>query len=133
MSPAFLLPFVLALVSELPAPTQEPEGHAPAQPANAGERARAESLVVYRANGLRPRWAGQKISLSLKDADLVEVLRSFAKLGKVNLVIDPAVSGKVTVELHDVPWDQAMSVILKTHRLGAELNGRILSVDQRGP
>ena len=71
----------------------------------------------------RAVWHGEAISLSLKDADLVEVLRSFARLADVNLVIDPAVQGKVTLELHDVPWDQALSVILKSHRLGVEVSG----------
>lgn len=74
------------------------------------------------------RWRGERISLSLSDADLGEVLRSFARLAGVSLVVDPSVSGKVTVELHDVPWDHALSVILKTHRLGAELDGRLLAV-----
>ena len=70
---------------------------------------------------------GHLISLSLKDADLKEILRSFAKLGRFNLVLDPGVQGKVTVELHDVPWDQALSVILKTHGLAAEgASGRLL-------
>jgi type IV pilus assembly protein PilQ len=64
--------------------------------------------------------------LSLKDADLRELLRSFAKLGCFNLVLDPGVQGEVTVELHDVPWDQALSVILKTHGLAAEEAGLFL-------
>ncbi len=68
-------------------------------------------------------WRGERISLSLKEADLGEVLRSFARLAGVNLVIDPVVRGKVTVELHDVPWDQALSVILKSQRLGVEVSG----------
>jgi type II secretory pathway component GspD/PulD (secretin) len=79
--------------------------------------------------GPRPhRWRGEPISLSLRDADLVEVLRSFAKLAKVNLVIDPAVKGTVTVELHDVPWDQALYVILKAQDLGMEVSGNVWSL-----
>ena len=71
------------------------------------------------------RWTGEKISLSLRDADLVEVLRSFAKLSGLNLVLDPEVHGSVTVELHEVPWDQALAVILKTHRLALEIDGNL--------
>ena len=59
--------------------------------------------------------------MSLRDADLVEVLRSFAKLGNFNLLIQPGVTGKVTVELKDVPWDHAMAMILKMHGLGIDL------------
>ena len=87
--------------------------------------------IVFRSDAQQTQWVGERISLSLKDADLVEVLRSFAQLGCLNLIIDPAVTGKVTVELHDVPWDHALSVILKTHRLGAELDGRVLAVGSR--
>jgi type II secretory pathway component HofQ len=68
------------------------------------------------------------ISLSVKDADLVEVVRSFARIAGVNLVIDPGVQGKVTAELVDVRWDRALAVILKTQGLAMELDGRILTV-----
>ncbi len=86
--------------------------------------------AIVRADGEvgASKWRGEPISLSLKDADLPEVLRSFAKLTRMNLVLDPRVEGKVTVELHDVPWDQALSVILKAHGLGIEVDGRVLSV-----
>lgn len=70
----------------------------------------------------------ETISLSLRDADLVEVLRSFARLGGFDLVVDPAVRGTVTVELRDVPWPAALAVILRTHGLAAEVDGRIVSV-----
>lgn len=66
---------------------------------------------------------GEPITLSLKDADLVETLRSFAELGGFNLVIDPAVSGTVTAEFKDVPWDQALEAILKIHGLGMDISG----------
>ena len=68
------------------------------------------------------------ISLSVKDADLVEVVRSFARIAGINVIFDPGVSGKVTAELVEVRWDHALAVILKTQGLGMELNGRILTV-----
>jgi type II secretory pathway component HofQ len=68
------------------------------------------------------------ISLSVKDADLVEVVRSLARIAGVNLIIDPGVQGKVTAELVGVRWDHALAVILKTQGLGMELDGRILTV-----
>lgn len=69
------------------------------------------------------KYFGQPITLSLRDADLVEVLRSFAALGGFNLVLQPNVQGKVTLELKDVPWDQALEQILKIHKLGIEVTG----------
>lgn len=67
------------------------------------------------------RYFGDEIDLSLRDADLPEVLRSFARMGDFNLVLQPSVRGKVTVELKKVPWDQAMDVILRMHGLGLDV------------
>ncbi len=93
---------------------------------------RARAPLLYISPPQQRLWQGEKISLSLKDADLVEVLRSFAKLTEINLVIDPRVKGTVTAELHDVALDQALAVILKTHQLGAELDGSVLSIAPAG-
>lgn len=72
------------------------------------------------------QWRGFPISLSLRDAPLQEVLRAFAQIAGLNLVLDPRIQpGTVTVELKDVPWDLALHVILKTHGLGAEVDGRL--------
>jgi hypothetical protein len=78
-------------------------------------------------------WRGAPISLSLRGAPLPEVLRSFAQLGGFNLIIDPKVPpATVTVELKNVPWDLALHVILKTHGLGAEVDGRLWLVAPPG-
>ncbi len=69
------------------------------------------------------RYFGEPIDLSLRDADLVETLRSFAEVGRFNLVIQPGVQGKVTVELKQVPWDQALEQILKINNLAMEVTG----------
>jgi hypothetical protein len=68
------------------------------------------------------------ISLSVKEADLVEVVRSLARIAGINVIFDPGVSGKVTAELVGVRWDAALAVILKTQGLAMELDGRILTV-----
>ena len=84
--------------------------------------------VVQRGQGPsgQGEWRGFPISLSLRDAPLPEVLRAFAQIAGFNLVLDPRIpQGTVTVELKDVPWDLALHVILKTHGLGSEVNGRL--------
>jgi type IV pilus assembly protein PilQ len=102
----------------------------------AGDRAgRHPRAVIVGAHGRLERglgssgqgqWRGSPISLSLRDAPLPEVLRAFAQLEGFNLIIDPRVTaGTVTVELKDVPWDLALHVILKTHGLAAEVDGRL--------
>lgn len=129
---------LLAGVSAAEKP-REAGAAAPAESERSSEERRearrrtAEALARFAWTDLGPRehrWAGEPINLSLKDADLVEVLRSFAKMVDVNLVIDPGVQGKVTVELRDVPWDQALYVILKTHGLGMEISGNVWSMQR---
>ena len=89
--------------------------------------ARAKAAPARSAD-TRSRYSGEPISLDLKDADLKDVLRTFAELTKVNIAIDPDVRGSVTVRLHDVPWDQALDVILRMNGLGWVLEGRILRI-----
>jgi len=74
------------------------------------------------------RFLGEPISLDLKDADLKDVLRTFAELTKINVAIDPEVRGSVTVRLNDVAWDQALELILQMNGLGYVVEGRILRV-----
>jgi type IV pilus assembly protein PilQ len=74
------------------------------------------------------RFVGEPVSLDLKDADLKDVLRTFAELEKFNIAIDPEVRGSVTVRLENVPWDQALEVILAGNGLGYVLEGNVLRV-----
>ncbi|MEM1176859.1 MAG: type IV pilus secretin PilQ [Acidobacteriota bacterium] len=83
------------------------------------------SLVVSRQER---QYVGEPISMSLKNADLVETLRSFAKISDLNFVIQPGVRGTVTVELKSVPWDQAMEQILKINNLGMDIDGTIVRI-----
>ena len=105
------------------ASAQPPPAHA-AQPAPAQPGPRA---VVIAPPSL-PIAPGALISLSVKDADLVEVVRSLARIAGLNLVLDPSVRGTVTAELTNVPWDRALAVILKINGLGMELDGRVVTV-----
>jgi type II secretory pathway component HofQ len=78
------------------------------------------------------RFTGEPISLDLKDADLRDVLLTFSRLARLNMVIDPDVRGSVTVRLENVPWDQALEVILKVNGLGYALEGTIVRVGAPG-
>jgi type IV pilus assembly protein PilQ len=73
-------------------------------------------------------YSGAPMTISLKDGDIKDVLRSFAQISGLNVVVQPGVSGTVTVELTDVPWDQALEQILKINGLGYELEGNIMRV-----
>lgn len=73
-------------------------------------------------------YAGSPVSMSFQNADLRSVLRTFAEISGLNIVIDPQVEGRVEVTLVDVPWDQALDVVLQANRLGYDLDGSVLRV-----
>ena len=77
------------------------------------------------------KFTGSPITLKLKDADVHEVLRLIGETSGFNIVISPMVSGKITVSLDHVPWDQALDVVLTTMKLGAERNESVLRVMPR--
>ncbi len=74
------------------------------------------------------KYTGAPIDMTLRDADVVETLRSFSKIAGLNIVIQPDVKGRVTVELENVPWDQALEQILKINGLGYEVEGNIMRI-----
>ncbi|HEY4639983.1 MAG TPA: type IV pilus secretin PilQ [Thermoanaerobaculia bacterium] len=73
-------------------------------------------------------YTGEPISLNLKDADIKDVLRTFAQLTGLNIAVDPGVGGSVTVDFVDVPWDQALDLILRQNGLTYVLEGNVMRV-----
>lgn len=88
----------------------------------------AQSFSSQTVSGDAPTYTGAPMSISLKDGDIKDVLRSFAQISGLNIVVQPGVTGSVTVELTDVPWDQALEEILKINGLGYALEGNIMRV-----
>ena len=72
--------------------------------------------------------AGKRISLDVSKAPVHDVLRLLADVGRVNLVAGEEVQGTVTLRLRDVPWTQALDVVLTARGLGSERRGNILRV-----
>jgi len=75
-----------------------------------------------------PRYTGELITLSLKDADIRDVIKTFAVLTDLNMVVDPSVRGSVTLELRDVPWDQAFELILRINGLDFHMTDNVVYV-----
>lgn len=73
-------------------------------------------------------YSGEPYDFVFKNSDLVNVLKIIAKLAELNLVVDPGVSGRVTSELVQVPWDQALDIFLKINKLDMVVEGNILRV-----
>jgi len=97
------------------APPMAAQGAAPANPLGPSE-------------GPKPVYTGEPISLNLKDVDLKDFFRLIHEISGLNIIIDPNVSGSVTLVLDSVPWDQALDIVLKNNDLGKVLEGNVLRI-----
>ena len=73
-------------------------------------------------------YSGERISLELKNADLKDFLRLIGDISGLNIVLDPDVEGALTLFLKEVPWDQALDVVLKNQGMGRHLSGNVLRI-----
>jgi type IV pilus assembly protein PilQ len=121
--------FAVARALTAAAPRTVSAQPAPAQPA-ARRAQRIEPTVTNRKPGdTTPRqFTGHPISLDFQGVDLRAVLRTFAEITGLNLVIDPDVKGTVDVSLHEVPWDQALDIILRANQLDYTVEGTIVRI-----
>ncbi len=76
----------------------------------------------------RPKYTGRRVSFEFKDIDIHNLLRIIAEVSKRNMVVADNVGGKVTIRLRNVPWDQALDIILKSKGLDKEETGNIIRV-----
>jgi type IV pilus assembly protein PilQ len=90
----------------------------------------AGSLAGWgQAAGPQPRtFTGAPVSLDFEGADVRAVLRTFAEISGLNVVVDPSVRGTVDVTMRDVPWDQALDAILRANKLGFVVDGPVVRV-----
>ena len=75
-----------------------------------------------------PKYTGEPISVNLKDVDLKDFFRLVHEISGLNVVLDPNVHGNLTIVLDDVPWDQALDIVLKNNDLARELEGNVLRI-----
>ncbi|MGH7845063.1 MAG: type IV pilus secretin PilQ [Candidatus Binatia bacterium] len=74
------------------------------------------------------KYTGQRISLDFKDADIKNVFRLLGDLSGLNLVVTGEVQKRVTLRLTDVPWDQALDLLVETNGLGKEQIGNVVRI-----
>ncbi len=79
-------------------------------------------------SGGRRAFTGSLVSLDFQGADLRAVIRTFSEISGLNIVIDPLVMGSVDVQLREVPWDQALDLILRSNKLGYSVDGTIVRI-----
>ncbi len=75
-----------------------------------------------------PKYTGEPISVNLKDVDLKDFFRLIHEISGLNVVLDPNVHGTLTIVLDDVPWDQALDIVLKNNDLSRQLEGNVLRI-----
>ena len=75
-----------------------------------------------------PKYTGEPISVNLKDVDLKDFFRLIHEISGLNVVLDPNVHGNLTIVLDDVPWDQALDIVLKNNDLSRQLEGNVLRI-----
>ena len=129
----------------IPAPRHEPAKSEKAHRSTAAESALFEAADAALADSKKPEvsggkfepknlappeqnYVGEPISLHLKDNDIRDVLRTISNLTGLNIVLDPDVQGKVTIDLEEVPWDQALELILKVNGLNYQLDGNVMRI-----
>ena len=76
----------------------------------------------------QPPYSGQKISLHFKDADIRDILRTLADVSGLNIVATEDVTGRVMLRLVDVPWDQALAVVLHANGLERAQSGNVVTI-----
>jgi len=101
-----------------PAPESQPSSAEPAQTPEAQSPTPAPSS----------RYSGEPISVNLKDVDLRDFFRLIHEISGLNVVVDPAVKGTLTIVLEDVPWDQALDIVLHNNDLDKQLDGNVLRI-----
>ncbi|WP_407640785.1 type IV pilus secretin PilQ [Aquirhabdus parva] len=75
-----------------------------------------------------PTYTGQKLSLNFQDIEVRSVLQLIADFTGLNLVASDTVAGKITIRLQNVPWDQALDIVLKTKGLDKRRNGNVIMI-----
>jgi type IV pilus assembly protein PilQ len=73
-------------------------------------------------------YSGRKLSLDFKDADIKNILRLIAEVSNLNIIAGDEVTGKITMRLVDVPWDQALEIILQSKNLGMTQIGNVVRI-----
>jgi type IV pilus assembly protein PilQ len=99
----------------------------PIQPA-VNLAAEQKAQMAQNPSGMGAKYTGEPISVNLKDVDLKDFFRLIHEISGLNVVLDPNVHGNLTIVLDDVPWDQALDIVLKNDGLARELDGNVLRI-----
>jgi type IV pilus assembly protein PilQ len=113
----------------MPKPSASMSAQAAQGPQPAVNMAAEQKQQMAQQNTLSgPKYTGEPISVNLKDVDLKDFFRLIHEISGLNVVLDPNVKGTLTIVLDDVPWDQALDIVLKNNELSRQLDGNVLRI-----
>lgn len=95
---------------------------------NAEPIAPAKTAGAASSGDEAPKFTGHPISLDFKDGDLIDLFRLMSEISGLNIIVNPGISGKVSLTVKEVPWDQALDLILKTQGLGYTVDGNVVRI-----
>jgi type IV pilus assembly protein PilQ len=143
-APRFSLPkeltqpsLVLASLSEKGVPvrpdggSQQASQQAVQQATNAATTVASQQTQAVSNAPQAGHYTGEPISVNLKDVDLKDFFRLIHEISGLNVVLDPNVKGTLTIVLDEVPWDQALDIVLQNNGLDKQLTGNVLRVATR--
>ena len=118
---------------EKPAPELKKKEMKPAEksipPTPVAKKAKLEGeKKVLEEGGPQKAYTGRKLSLDFKDADIKNILRLIAEVSNLNIIVADEVTGKITMRLVDVPWDQALEIILLSKHLDKRQTGNVVRI-----
>ena len=112
--------------------TAEPSPEPTPMPARSGVSPASDNQTQQPEQGRRygsPGFVGESINLNVVNADIRDILNYITEQYGINFVIDSSVGAvPVTVNVQDVPWNNALDALLRANKLGAEVNGNILRI-----
>jgi type IV pilus assembly protein PilQ len=122
-----------AKFSDKPADAMVPKASASFQQSSASDKAvnmaaEQKAQMAHNPSMNGPKYTGEPISVNLKDVDLKDFFRLIHEISGLNVVLDPNVKGNLTIVLDDVPWDQALDIVLKNNDLSRQLEGNVLRI-----
>src|SRR5215475_9066527 len=141
-APRFSLPnelaqpsLVLASLHEKDAPVRPADGAQQASQQAVQQASAAANTMSQATTASSPaqgtHYTGEPISVNLKDVDLKDFFRLIHEISGLNVVLDPNVHGTLTIVLDEVPWDQALDIVLQNNSLDKQLTGNVLRIATR--
>jgi type II secretory pathway component HofQ len=123
-----LLLFVLGSTSAFALEPKQKQAPAP------GSERKVETPSGQKAPEVqRKRYTGRRVDLDFKDADIHNILRLLADVGQVNIMTAEEIKGEVTIKMRDVPWDQALDVVLRGQNLAYDRDGDTIRIWKKAP